>query len=80
VPDVSIFEIHLHDASFTANAPNSGVAPSDDEPEVATADTEPGGPTALPKLLALGGVALVVLVLVLLGRRLVGGESETVPV
>lgn len=76
--ELTILEIHLHDASFTANAPNSGVAPSDDEPEVAKADTEPDGPTALPKLLALGGVVLVVLVL--LGRRLVGGESETVPV
>ena len=88
--EITVLELHLHDASFTANAPKSGVTGgessksgrrllggrnSDDESGTVAADADSGGTSPLPKLLAFGAIIVVSL----LARRLMSGEKEPVP-
>lgn len=70
--DLTLLEVHLDDATFTANAPLSGE--SDAAPAAAADDESDAGPPLLPfvvGLVALAGIAYVV-------RRLrSGGSAET---
>jgi hypothetical protein len=93
--EITLFEIHLDEATFTANAPFSAAESTDgiddetasdllpggtdvadaDDDDAGAPDARPGGKGPLPAILALG----LVLVLVLVGRRILGGEPEPVP-
>jgi hypothetical protein len=70
--ELTVLEVHLHDASFTANAPNSGAGSTDDEAETVAADADRSG--RLAKFLAVA----VVVFLVVLGGRFVSGADEPV--
>ena len=74
----TLLEVHLEDASFTANAPYSGEgsegseSDSEDEEEGAAADSGSGGPgRALVGLL----VVVAILALAYLGSRRLGGDD-----
>ena len=67
--DLTLLEVHLDGASFTANAPLSG----ETEPAVDAPDDEDGGPPLLPfvvGVVALAGLAYFV-------RRLRSGGDAT---
>ncbi|WP_123539172.1 hypothetical protein [Halosimplex salinum] len=82
--DLTIFEVHLDDAQFTANAPNSGEGgPADeatsafsfggDESDEADA-TDSGRPGPFGIVFAFVGLILLTVVL----RRILGGSGEPV--
>jgi hypothetical protein len=82
--DITILELNLEGADFTANAPGSGESASEmkgglfsgsDDEESVAADESGGGPSPLPLVV---GVAVLVLAVVAV-RRLLGGEAEPVP-
>ncbi|MFC7141958.1 hypothetical protein ACFQMA_19235 [Halosimplex aquaticum] len=74
--DITLLEVHLDGAEFTANAPGSGVRSGDtderDESGLGGGSGPDGGSNPLPTLIAFVGlVAVVVLV-----RRILRGSGE----
>jgi hypothetical protein len=71
--DLTVLELHLHDSSITANAPFSGKKdPGELEGESDESDDESGG---FP-IVALLGLALVVVAVVAAKKYLSGNEIE----
>jgi len=67
--DITLFELHLDGAEFTANAPNSGVLDDEDVEE-----SEGGGaPLGLFAVLAL----VVLVVAAVAAKKLGGGDEDT---
>lgn len=72
--NVTLFELHLEESQFTANAPNSGVtedAGSDDDVEVTTDEESSAVPVA-----ALAVLAVVVAIASALAAKKMLGEGE----
>jgi len=73
--DLTIFEVHLDDASFTANAPFSGPDEAESVEEdaaPAAADSDSGRPSVLPFVI---GLAFLAAVGYLVRRRRNGGDD-----
>jgi MYXO-CTERM domain-containing protein len=69
--DITLFELHLDGAEFTANAPNSGVEEALDEESESESEGSGGPPFGL-----IAALALVALVGAAVAARRLGGEGE----
>jgi len=70
--DITLFELHLDGAEFTANAPGSGAGEADGD-EASESDGAPLGLFAMVALVVLAVVAVAV-------KKRGGGDEETEPV
>lgn len=77
--DLTLVELHLEDASFTAHAPFSGRGDGGEAPEASepneSGEAEAEGPDILPFLIGLAALAALAYLL----RRRWNGGTEPVP-
>ena len=79
--NITLFELHLEDASFSTALPFGGPDDADTEsdPETEAETTESGG-SALPKVLAGVGLLVVLVGVAVLVKRLRSGEEPEVEI